>query len=217
LVEKVQLCPNEGKADEATKIYGFCRKSLNIQAAIMICFIVVADQISKWAILEFIFRKGLVGAEVPISPEKPLGFMQWLIDAPERLPLYSLPVMPFLNFTMVWNDGVSFGLLSSDGDLGRFLLIAMACVISLFLGFLVLRTHSKLEALTMAAVIGGAIGNVIDRFRFGAVADFIDVHAFGYHFPVFNIADSAISVGILLLLVYSLFLSDEPTKENKDT
>lgn len=217
MAENCPHCVKGANSEQGAIASALCRKRLYVQAALMSAIIIIADQISKWAVLEFIIRKGLVDADIMVRPEAAMGFFSWLMSAPERLPLYSLPVLPFFNITMVWNDGVSFGLLASEGDMGKYLLIVLALAISLFLGFLISRSESRFEALAMAAVIGGAIGNIIDRLRFGAVADFLDFHILGYHFPVFNIADSAISIGIAFLLIYSLFCSNEPTKESKDT
>jgi len=190
------------------------RKSIISVASMLAVFIVVIDQILKWVVLEHIIRKGLVDLNMQLVPVKTLGFFEWIIQTPDRLPFYTQDVLPFFNITMVWNKGVSFGLLASDGDMGRNLLIAMALLITGFLSFLITRSQSRFEIFAMAIVIGGAIGNVIDRLRFGAVADFLDIHFWGVHFPVFNIADAAISCGIALLLIYGLFLA--PREHNSD-
>lgn len=209
---------NCGGQDACAKGQGdkTCRKAFYLQAALMTFFVIVLDQLSKWMVLEFVIRKGLKAVDV-INQTSPVGLIEWLVKAPERLPLYSLSVLPFFNITMVWNDGVSFGLLASDGFHGKLFLIIMSLGISAFLGFLIYKTASRFEALAMAAVIGGALGNVLDRLRFGAVADFLDFHMGGYHFPVFNVADSAISIGIAFLLIFGLFWSGETTKESKDS
>lgn len=109
---------------------------------------------------------------------------------------------PFF-LTMVWNQGVSFGLLRADQDLGRWLLVTFSVLVAIALAVWVRRGDRTLMAWALGLVMGGAIGNAIDRARFGAVVDFIDVSRL--YFPwVFNIADAAISVGVVLLLIDGL-------------
>jgi signal peptidase II len=101
---------------------------------------------------------------------------------------------------MVWNQGVSFGFLQARHDLVRWLLAAFSIGVAVTLGVWVRKAARPLFAMAVGLVMGGAVGNVIDRIRFGAVADFVDVSRL--YFPwVFNLADSAISVGICLLLL----------------
>lgn len=114
-------------------------------------------------------------------------------------------VTPFLNFVLVWNRGVSFGMLESMGATVPWLLAGLALAVVIGLAVWLRHAENHLVAGGIGLVIGGALGNVIDRVRFGAVVDFIDVHAFGWHWPAFNIADSAICVGAIVLLVDGLF------------
>ena len=93
----------------------------------------------------------------------------------------------------------------SHSRCGPILLIALALVISVALLIWLWRVENRLVAVAIGMVLGGALGNVIDRFRFQAVVDFLDFHAFGYHWPAFNVADSAISIGVGLLLYDALF------------
>lgn len=109
-------------------------------------------------------------------------------------------VTPFFNLVMVWNTGVSFGLFSEDSTSRSWTLIAVSFAVMIWLGWWLWRAHSRLVAVALGMIIGGAIGNVIDRYRFGAVFDFLDFHAFGWHWPAFNVADSGIVIGVLLLL-----------------
>lgn len=111
----------------------------------------------------------------------------------------------FFNLVMVWNRGVSFGLLQS-GDSGRFVLAGFAVLVTIGLAVWLHRGQSALTSYGIGAVIGGAIGNVVDRLlpSRGAVADFFDVHLFGYHWPAFNIADSAITLGVAAILIDGL-------------
>lgn len=131
----------------------------------------------------------------------------WILDVahlPDRSPIQ---VLPFFQFTMVWNTGVSFGMLRADSALGRWLLVAFALAIVAALAVWARRITRPLLAASVGLMLGGALGNnLIDRVRFGAVADFLDFHAL--YFPwVFNVADSAISVGVALLLLDSLLNS----------
>lgn len=115
----------------------------------------------------------------------------------------SVPVVGPLNLTMVWNQGVSFGLLRAEVDLMRWALVVFSLIVSIILAVWAWRTRAAFTLTALGLVIGGAVGNAIDRARFGAVADFIDVSRL--YFPwVFNVADSAITIGILLLLLDGL-------------
>ena len=109
------------------------------------------------------------------------------------------PVLPFFQFAMVWNRGVSFGMLRADADFARWALVLLSFVIS-GIFFWWLRTATRrLTTISLGLVIGGALGNVVDRIRFGAVADFLDFHPI---FPwVFNVADASITVGAAFLLL----------------
>jgi signal peptidase II len=120
-------------------------------------------------------------------------------------PPYSIELTGFFNLVMVWNRGVSFGMFNMSADWGPYLLSGLALVISVCLVIWLRRVDSRLVAVALGMVLGGALGNVIDRFVHGAVVDFLDFHAFGHHWPAFNVADSAITVGVVLLLYDSLF------------
>jgi signal peptidase II len=113
-------------------------------------------------------------------------------------------VTPFFNLVVAWNRGVSFGMFDSASALGPWLLSGLALVVVVALLFWLRRADHPFVAVALGLIIGGALGNVIDRLRFGAVVDFLDVHGFGYHWPAFNVADSAICVGAVLLLVDGL-------------
>ncbi len=114
-------------------------------------------------------------------------------------------VTSFFNFVLVWNTGISFGLLQTDGELGRWLLIALALAIATILLFWLRWEQRTPPKLAIWLILAGALGNVGDRIRFGAVVDFLDFHAFGYHWPAFNVADSAIVVGAVILVADGLF------------
>ena len=126
----------------------------------------------------------------------------------------SLPVTPFFNLVLVWNRGVSFGLFNHGAPLPPVVFIVISLIIALLFGAWLLKAENRMMALSIGAVIGGAIGNVIDRFRFGAVVDFLDFHIAGIHWPAFNVADSAIVVGIALIVFDGLFLAARKTDAN---
>jgi signal peptidase II len=130
---------------------------------------------------------------------------KWWVLADLMNPPAVIEVTRFFNFVLVWNRGVSFGLFDSDSHWGPILLSSLAVVISVVLFIWLTRAGSRLSAVAIGMVLGGAVGNVIDRIRYGAVVDFLDFHAMGYHWPAFNVADSAISVGVGLLLYDGLF------------
>ncbi len=114
-------------------------------------------------------------------------------------------VTPFLSLVLVWNRGISFGLFGDAGEETRWLLVALAAAICVVLLFWLRRAETRLAAVGIGLVIGGAVGNVIDRVRLGAVVDFVDLHGWGWHWPAFNVADTAITVGVAALLADSLF------------
>ncbi|MBI1774341.1 MAG: signal peptidase II [Proteobacteria bacterium] len=120
-------------------------------------------------------------------------------------PPQQIVVTAFFNLTPVWNRGVTFGLLSQGHPAGPWAFSALALVVVGVLLVWLVRARDWLLILAIPLVIGGAIGNVIDRTRFGAVADFLDFHALGWHFWVFNLADAAITVGAALLILHALF------------
>jgi signal peptidase II len=123
----------------------------------------------------------------------------WLIgvmyDAGSRI-----EVTPFFNLVMVWNRGVSFGLFQSDEN-GRWLLVGLTVAIMIGLLIWLRREDRPLARIGISGVLGGALGNVIDRASpRAAVADFFDAHFMGYHWPAFNVADMAITVAVAVLI-----------------
>lgn len=171
-------------------------------AALLIsAFIIAADQVSKWTVMELALRPRVEGGGPP------QGFLDWLIMPPSRLPFAQIEILPFFNLVMVWNKGVSFGILNQDSAYGAMILIVLTLAITAVFLFLLMRGSSTsfFHRLGMALIIGGAVGNVIDRFRFGAVIDFLDVHVAGYHWPAFNVGDSCVCAGVAILIIYGLF------------
>lgn len=122
-------------------------------------------------------------------------------------------VLPFFNLVLVCNQGVSFGLFSTDWVYAPFILAAMAIAIAMVVWWVFVRGSERLlTVLAGGLVIGGAFGNALDRVLYGAVVDFLDLHVAGYHWPAFNIADCAIVVGAALFVWDALFgRSNTPT------
>ena len=152
------------------------------------------------------FRKGLIVSAVVLIVD---WLTKWWIVSTVMQPPRIIEVTPFFNLVMGWNFGISFGFLNSFPALSEWLLPMVVVVITGALGVWLYRTDRLRPALSLGLIIGGALGNLVDRLRFGAVADFLDFHAFGVHWPAFNIADSAITVGAVVLILDSLFVRDE--------
>jgi signal peptidase II len=135
--------------------------------------IVVLDQITKWAVLGFFANR-----------------------APRE------EITGFFNLVLAYNKGAAFSMLASAPGWQTPLLIAFALVAAVVVSALILRNPEKrLLCLGLALILGGAVGNLIDRMRFGHVVDFLDFHALGWHWPAFNVADSGITIGAVLLIL----------------
>ena len=114
-------------------------------------------------------------------------------------------ITPFFNLVLVHNAGAAFSFLAGAGGWQRWFFTVVTVVISVVIVVMLRRDHeNRLLASALALVLGGAIGNLHDRVRFGYVVDFVQLHAGGYSFPAFNVADSAITVGVALLIWDSL-------------
>lgn len=141
---------------------------------------------------------------------------KWLVEI--HLPQHAAqPILPgFLNLTHVRNTGVAFGLFASHGMNGGswlLTLLGLAALAAVAIYFWFASPHDRLLLVSLALVVGGAIGNLIDRMSSGAVTDFIDVYVGTWHWPSFNVADSAISIGIVLMAIDS-FRSRKKTAES---
>jgi signal peptidase II len=158
-------------------------------------------------------RSGLIAGLIFAIDQASKNHVLNYFDALKRCPhgsaasvLCDEPVAPLFNFTMVWNPGVSMSLFQASSDLGRWLLVLATSVISLIILWWLTRERDRFQRLAFALILGGAIGNIIDRIRYGAVADFIrftpELPLIG-QFWVFNIADAAISIGVMLLILRS--------------
>jgi signal peptidase II len=123
----------------------------------------------------------------------------------------SMAVLPFFNLTLVYNEGAAFSFLSDQGGWQRWFFVVLALVVTLVLVLWIKRLSraERLIAIALSLVVGGAVGNLIDRVMYGHVIDFLDFYYGQWHWPAFNVADSAIFIGVMLMLLEAfLFRSD---------
>jgi signal peptidase II len=128
----------------------------------------------------------------------------WILSVVRLPEQATMEVLWPLQFTRIWNEGVSFGLLQAQHDVVRWGMVLFNVVVAVLLSFWARNQVRLLPAVGLGLLIGGAIGNAIDRARFGAVVDFIDVQRLGFFPWIFNIADSGITIGVILILLDSL-------------
>jgi signal peptidase II len=147
--------------------------------------------------LKWLWLSGLV---IALDQASKLYMASWLS-------LYeTVAVMPYFNLTMAHNTGAAFSFLAQAGGWQRWFFVGLTTVIviGLFIWLKKLNSTAKTEAIAISLILGGAIGNVVDRLEHGYVIDFLDVYYGSYHWPAFNIADSAIVIGAILLILDSL-------------
>jgi signal peptidase II len=163
--------------EAAATLASTSRSAIN-RGLIIAAVVLVADQLTKWWILRLML------------PRPPV----------EQV----IPVLPFFDIVLVWNRGVSFGLFNNASGMNAvvFSLLAAAIVVGLLLWLR--KAKEKLIVGGIGLVIGGAVGNVIDRLVHKAVVDFLDFHVGGWHWPAFNVADAAICVGVAALVLDGL-------------
>lgn len=130
---------------------------------------------------------------------------KWLILTVVMAPPRTIEVTGFFNLVLAFNRGVSFGLLASDYSWKPYLLAGLALIVVGALIFWVRGQRGWVPTAAAGLIVGGAVGNIVDRFVHGAVVDFLDFHLAGWHWPAFNVADTAIVCGVGLLLADSLF------------
>lgn len=136
------------------------------------------------------------------------------IAATANLKMYQpIEIIPFFNLTLAHNTGAAFSFLADAGGWQRWFFTLLAIGVSIFLVLWIkkLKSEEKIMAISLSLVLGGAIGNLIDRVLYGYVVDFLDFYVGDYHWPAFNIADSAITVGAVLLIIMS-FVSERQKK-----
>jgi lipoprotein signal peptidase len=148
-------------------------------------------------------RLGAISALVVLAADQASKY--WVLHILDLPDLRQVVLLPVLNLTMVWNQGVTFGLLNGLGSWSHLVLAAVALCVVGALFFWLRRADSVLAAVSIGAIAGGAVGNVIDRLRFGAVVDFIHAHIGDLSWYVFNVADAAIVCGVAALIIESQF------------
>ncbi|HZK27856.1 MAG TPA: signal peptidase II [Thermoclostridium sp.] len=121
-------------------------------------------------------------------------------------------IKDFFYFTHVENTGAAFGILKN----GRYFFIVLTIIISLVLVYIIVKNKSAFLRLSISIVLGGALGNFMDRLLYGKVTDFFDFYIFGYDYPVFNVADACINIGTILLFIYIIFIYKEPGDEKTE-
>ncbi|MGL4541886.1 MAG: signal peptidase II, partial [Polymorphobacter sp.] len=138
----------------------------------------------------------------------------WVTYVLDLRALGSVPVLPVFNLTWVENTGVSTGLFRAETAGMRWLLVAATLAIAVAVAVWIAREKNRWDVFALGLVLGGALGNIVDRARFGYVVDFFHFFWRDHHFYVFNVADAAISCGVMVLLVRALLVRDEqPAKE----
>ena len=142
---------------------------------------------------------------------------KWIVTYPLQLRFRrEIELLNFFDLRWVENTGVSLGLLSADGELGRWMLVIGTAAIATFVGIWLWKEKRRDDASALALILGGALGNIVDRVRYGYVVDFADLH-FGEWRPflVFNVGDAAITIGVLLLLVRALLMREGKAKKKE--
>jgi len=175
----------------------------------IICGVILVDQYTKWLVIDALSAGSAVHT----------GFFDWLTSVHkvshfinERGAFGDKVLSPFLKLVVVWNQGISFGMMDNHSPGMALVFIALSLAISLGMMIWLALSTEKTTAAALSLIIGGALGNVVDRVRFDAVADFLDFHFERHHWPAFNVADSCIVIGAGVLMLRSL-LGKESAKE----
>ena len=152
---------------------------------------------------------GLLFAAIVFASDQ---FIKYMVRIPFDLQNRGqIEISSIFNLTWVENHGVSMGMLTTDSDTGRWLLIAMTAAIALGVLVWMWRETNRLDVLALGMILGGALGNILDRTRFGYVVDFADLHFGAFRpFLVFNVADAAITIGVIILLLRALLVREKP-------
>lgn len=143
---------------------------------------------------------------------------KWLVTGPLQLQtVRQIYVLPVFNLTWTENRGISLGLLTANGEVGRWLLVVMTALIAGGIAWWITHEHKRGDQLALGMVLGGALGNILDRVRLGFVVDFCDLHFGDWRpFLVFNVADAAISIGVIILLLRAFLAKPKAPKETID-
>jgi signal peptidase II len=143
-------------------------------------------------------------------------FTKWLMVGPLQLQsVRQIELLPIFNLTWTENNGISLGLLNASTETGRWLLVAMTAAIAIGVAVWIVREKQRGDLIALGMILGGALGNILDRVRFGYVVDFADLHFGAFRpFLIFNVADAAISIGVVILLLRAFLQSKERPEEN---
>ena len=141
---------------------------------------------------------------------------KWWIVTEVMNPPRFIPVFPSFNLVMGWNRGISFGIFDSSSPPNQWLLIGLALVIVTILLIWLKRAANRLVSVALGLIIGGALGNVVDRIHYGAVADFLDFYIGDFHWPAFNVADTGITIGVIILVLESFIVSSKIDKTDSN-
>ena len=143
--------------------------------------------------------------------------IKWIIIGPLDLrTVGKIDLLPFFDLTYVENRGVSLGMLEATSVEMRYLLVALTAFIALIVLIWMMREKILGDILGLGLILGGALGNIVDRYRFGYVIDYADFHIGDFRpFLVFNVADAAITIGVVIILVRSLFVREKDTDETE--
>ena len=136
---------------------------------------------------------------------------KWFVIAPLNLDaVQNIELLPFFDFTWVENRGISLGIAQAQNETHRWILVAVTAAIAVGVAWWICKEEARGDQLALAMVLGGALGNIVDRTRYGFVVDFLDLH-FGTFRPfyVFNVADAAISIGVVILLLRAFFVREK--------
>ena len=136
---------------------------------------------------------------------------KWIVSVPLALQARGqMEILPIFNLTWVENNGISLGLLNATTPTGRWMLVAMTAAIAIGVAWWITREEKRGDQLALSLVLGGALGNIVDRVRHGYVVDFADLHFGAFRpFLVFNVADAAISIGVVILLLRAFLLREK--------
>ena len=136
---------------------------------------------------------------------------KWFVSVPLALQARGqIEILPIFNLTWVENNGISLGLLNATTPTGRWMLVAMTAAIAIGVAWWITREEKRGDQLALSLVLGGALGNIVDRARHGYVVDFADLHFGAFRpFLVFNVADAAISIGVVILLLRAFLVRDK--------
>ncbi len=137
----------------------------------------------------------------------------FIIGSPETYALNGLSLTSFLNFNLIWNEGIAFGLFSFDNKFFYNLLTVLICLITIIIIWLMLKSKG-FERYSFLMIVGGSLGNIFDRIFYSAVPDFIDLHINNFHWFIFNVADIFITLGILFLISIEILGSKKKRNEN---